>query len=171
MELYCASPGAGRDALVPLGSRISAPKEEAKKPEQKQQQSKKRAADRQNAKVSHKELSMPAPEDVPTNTVSPVPEGSEPPVHPYSSCVGGRTRVKDILLRSDGGAGLIGKSVSVCGWVRTKRSQGSGFAFVEISDGSCLQGLQLVLDSSCPDFEGAIGQIATGASVQAIGTL
>ncbi|KAF4758296.1 Asparaginyl-tRNA synthetase, partial [Perkinsus olseni] len=80
-------------------------------------------------------------------------------------------RVKDILLRSDGGAGLIGKSVSVCGWVRTKRSQGSGFAFVEISDGSCLQGLQLVLDSSCPDFEGAIGQIATGASVQAIGTL
>ncbi|KAF4667842.1 Asparaginyl-tRNA synthetase [Perkinsus olseni] len=148
-----------------------APKEEAKKPEQKQQQSKKRAADRQNAKVSHKELSMPAPEDVPTNTVSPVPEGSEPPVHPYSSCVGGRTRVKDILLRSDGGAGLIGKSVSVCGWVRTKRSQGSGFAFVEISDGSCLQGLQLVLDSSCPDFEGAIGQIATGASVQAIGTL
>ncbi|EER01387.1 hypothetical protein Pmar_PMAR012198, partial [Perkinsus marinus ATCC 50983] len=147
-----------------------ATKVESEKPE-KDQPIKKRAGDRQNAKVSHTELSMPSPESVSTNTVSPIPEGSEPPIHPYSSCVGGRTRVKDILLRADGGAGLIGKTVSVCGWVRTKRSQGSGFAFVEISDGSCLQGLQLVLDSSCPDFGGAIGQIATGASIQAVGAL
>ena len=41
----------------------------------------------------------------------------------------------------------IGKKCLVCGWVKTMRKQ-KNFSFLELNDGSCLQGLQIILDSS-----------------------
>lgn len=41
---------------------------------------------------------------------------------------------------------LLGKSVVVKGWVRTKRDQKT-FSFVEVNDGSCMKGVQVRTNS------------------------
>ena len=58
----------------------------------------------------------------------------------------------------------------VRGWVRTKR-EGKGIAFLEINDGSSLQGLQVVLSETIDNYQALIKQITTGASVEVSGTL
>ncbi|KAF3502968.1 hypothetical protein F2Q69_00043947 [Brassica cretica] len=61
-------------------------------------------------------------------------------------------RVKSILCRPDGGAGLAGQKVLIFGWVRTGRLQGKGsFAFLEVNDGSCPAYLQVMVDASLSD--------------------
>ncbi|MCL7022129.1 hypothetical protein MKW94_006169 [Papaver nudicaule] len=59
----------------------------------------------------------------------------------------GRVLIKNIVCRSDGGIGLVGEKVSVGGWVKNGKQQGS-FAFLELNDGSCPSNLQVVVDSS-----------------------
>jgi asparaginyl-tRNA synthetase len=59
---------------------------------------------------------------------------------------------------------------TVQGWVRTKR-EAKGLTFLEINDGSCLQGLQVVVSQELPDYEQIIKQINTGAAVGAEGVL
>ncbi len=59
--------------------------------------------------------------------------------------------------------------VEICGWVRTRRDS-KGFSFMEVNDGSCLQGVQVVVDAGIPG-SGSIGQMNTGASVRVVGEL
>ena len=61
------------------------------------------------------------------------------------------------------------KNITVEGWVRTARS-GKGVAFLEVNDGSCLAGLQLVIDPDVPDFE-EIARVGVGAAIRAVGEL
>jgi asparaginyl-tRNA synthetase len=60
-------------------------------------------------------------------------------------------------------------SVEVSGWVRTKRS-GKAFSFIEINDGSCLKNLQLVVQSTLPNYS-EIEAVSTGASIRVKGAL
>lgn len=62
------------------------------------------------------------------------------------------------------------QSVSVQGWVRTKREL-KGFAFMEVNDGSSLASLQVVIEPQLPDYEALLKQLNTGASVEVSGTL
>ncbi|MGL5796360.1 MAG: asparagine--tRNA ligase [Waterburya sp.] len=62
------------------------------------------------------------------------------------------------------------ESVTIQGWVRTKREL-KGFAFVEVNDGSSLTGLQAVLDANLPNYEDLLKQLATGAAVAIVGKL
>lgn len=62
------------------------------------------------------------------------------------------------------------EQVTVKGWVRTKREL-KGFAFIELSDGSSLANLQIVLDNNLPDYETVIKRLSTGASMSATGRL
>jgi asparaginyl-tRNA synthetase len=70
------------------------------------------------------------------------------------------------LLRS----GQPDQTVTIQGWVRTKREQ-KGFSFIEVNDGSSMAGLQVVIDQSVPGYEEAIKRISTGASVSVAGVL
>jgi len=70
------------------------------------------------------------------------------------------------LLRS----GQTSDSYIVRGWVRTKR-EGKGISFLELNDGSSLQGLQIVLSQTIDDYETLIKQITTGTSIEVSGTL
>jgi asparaginyl-tRNA synthetase len=70
------------------------------------------------------------------------------------------------LLRS----GQVNDSYTVRGWVRTKR-EGKDIAFLELNDGSSLQGLQIVLPQTIDGYELLIKQITTGASVEVSGAL
>ena len=74
-------------------------------------------------------------------------------------------RIADILKN-----GKPDESVTIQGWVRTKREL-KGFAFVEVNDGSSLSGLQAVLDRDLADYESILKQLATGASVEIKGSL
>lgn len=63
----------------------------------------------------------------------------------------------------------IGSEVTVYGWVRTAR-MGKNVAFASISDGSCQENLQVVLDRNVFDDESLKG-LATGAAVRVSGTV
>ena len=72
-----------------------------------------------------------------------------------------RTKIKEIL-HAPHPEKLIGKQVTVCGWVRTVRDQKT-FAFIEVNDGSTLANLQVVAPSA--------GELTTGASLSVSGHL
>jgi asparaginyl-tRNA synthetase len=61
-------------------------------------------------------------------------------------------------------------TVTIQGWVRTKREQ-KEFSFVEVNDGSSLAGLQVVVAQSVPGYADTLKRISTGASVEVTGTL
>lgn len=85
----------------------------------------------------------------------------------YSSCVGGRALVSRILAD---GKELIGQTVTVCGWLKTKRDAGKGdFMFLEVNDGSCLSNLQVVVDSTVKGYESVTNAGGTGSSVRCTG--
>jgi len=77
-----------------------------------------------------------------------------------------RTRIVDVLQ-----SGQPGQQIEVRGWVRTRRDSKQGFSFVELNDGSCLSSLQIVVDASVPDYETAIKNVTTGASLAVTGQL
>jgi len=75
-----------------------------------------------------------------------------------------RTRVKDILERETAGG-----EVMVQGWVKTRRSSGA-VSFIQISDGSTLRDLQIVVEQSSPDYP-LVETLNTGCSVSVVGEL
>lgn len=75
-----------------------------------------------------------------------------------------RSRVRDILNRE-----AAGGEVLVQGWVKTRRSSGS-VSFVQISDGSTLKDLQIVIEQSSPHYA-LVELLNTGCSVSVIGEL
>src|ERR687885_1249634 len=70
------------------------------------------------------------------------------------------------LLRN----GQPDESVTIKGWVRTKREL-KEFAFIEVNDGSSMANLQVVLNSDLPEYEAVLKQVNTGASVEVSGVL
>ncbi|MBW4690547.1 MAG: asparagine--tRNA ligase [Lyngbya sp. HA4199-MV5] len=66
--------------------------------------------------------------------------------------------------------GQPGETVTIKGWVRTKREQ-KEFSFVEVNDGSSLAGLQVVVNQTVSGYAETIKRINTGASVEIAGTL
>jgi asparaginyl-tRNA synthetase len=77
-----------------------------------------------------------------------------------------RTRIVEILSSAK-----IGTRFTVMGWVRTRRDSKGGFSFVEVNDGSCLSGLQIVANEEMPNYEDEILKLQTGCSIRALGTL
>jgi asparaginyl-tRNA synthetase len=65
---------------------------------------------------------------------------------------------------------VAGGDVAVRGWVRTARHS-KGVSFLEISDGSCFAGIQVVVDSSVEDGVSEVRDIATGCAVHVHGAL
>ena len=66
--------------------------------------------------------------------------------------------------------GKIEEKITVQGWVRTKREL-KEFAFMEVSDGSSLANLQVVLNHDLLNYENIIKRLNTGASVEVTGIL
>jgi asparaginyl-tRNA synthetase len=78
-----------------------------------------------------------------------------------------RIRVKELLAA---GLATVGQSVTVKGWAKTLREAGAGaFAFLEINDGSCFMGLQVVVSKDTPGFDAVMSSGGTGASFCVIG--
>ena len=71
------------------------------------------------------------------------------------------SEIKNILKNKD-----IGKEVSVCGWVKTFRSN----RFININDGSCIEDLQCVIELDSFNKK-TLSQINTGASLNLKGEI
>jgi asparaginyl-tRNA synthetase len=55
------------------------------------------------------------------------------------------------------------------GWVRTRRDA-KVFSFIELNDGSCLKGMQIIVDATLPDYAN-VERANTGASIEVRGKL
>lgn len=75
-----------------------------------------------------------------------------------------RILIKDLLSDT-----YLGKTVAVCGWVRSRR-ESKGFAFLVLNDGSTQETLQLVINGEAPAFQ-QLHRCNTGTAVQAKGVL
>ena len=75
-----------------------------------------------------------------------------------------RIRVQELLQRESPGGKVL-----VQGWVKTRRSSGA-VSFLQISDGSTLNDLQVVVEESCPDYS-LLDSLNTGASISVQGDL
>jgi asparaginyl-tRNA synthetase len=61
--------------------------------------------------------------------------------------------------------------VTVRGWVRTRRDSKAGLSFVHVSDGSCFHPVQVVAQSTLPNYEAEIRKLTAGCAVEATGTI
>ena len=77
-----------------------------------------------------------------------------------------RTLIKHVL-----DSARVDHEVTVAGWVRTRRDSKGGFSFIEINDGSCFGGLQVIADGELPNYAKEITHIFPGSSVVVTGTL
>jgi len=57
------------------------------------------------------------------------------------------------------------------GWVRTRRDSKGGFSFVEVNDGSCLSGLQIIADEGLANYNSEVRMLQTGCSISVSGIL
>ncbi len=64
-----------------------------------------------------------------------------------------------------------GREVVVAGWVRSRRDSKAGLSFVEMSDGSTQRTLQIVAESTLPNYESEVRQSTTGACIRVCGRL
>src|SRR4051812_29789490 len=65
----------------------------------------------------------------------------------------------------------VDQEVTVKGWIRTRRDSKGGFSFLAINDGSCFDNIQVVAQSSLPNYVEQIAKLTAGCSVIATGTL
>ena len=69
------------------------------------------------------------------------------------------------------GAAAEGTEVTVKGWVRTRRDSKAGLSFVNLSDGSCFDAIQIVAPDTLPNYAADVLRLTAGCAVIATGTL
>ncbi|MDC8011727.1 asparagine--tRNA ligase [Tahibacter soli] len=69
------------------------------------------------------------------------------------------------------GAAGEGAQVTVKGWVRTRRDSKAGLSFVNLSDGSCFDAIQIVAPDTLANYATDVLRLTAGAGVIATGTL
>jgi len=75
--------------------------------------------------------------------------------------------VKDVLE----GVYAIGSTVTVKGWIRTRRDSKAGISFLAVHDGSCFEALQAVAPAELNNYENEIKRLTTACSVIVTGTV
>ncbi len=75
--------------------------------------------------------------------------------------------IADVLA----GKTAVGETVTVQGWIRTRRDSKAGISFLAIHDGSCFDPIQAVVPSDLNNYQDEVLKLTTGASVSVTGTL
>ncbi len=73
--------------------------------------------------------------------------------------------VKDALNAEPGG------SVTLKGWVRTRRDSKAGLSFINLHDGTSHEPIQVVAPNDLPNYESEITKLTTGCSIEVEGEL
>jgi asparaginyl-tRNA synthetase len=69
------------------------------------------------------------------------------------------------------GALPAGSRISVRGWVRTRRDSKAGLSFINLSDGSCFDPIQVVAPDSLANYADEVQRLSAGCAVIASGEL
>ena len=64
-----------------------------------------------------------------------------------------------------------GETVSVKGWVRTRRDSKAGVSFINLTDGSCFGNLQVVVPNTLANYASEVLHLTAGASLEAVGVI
>jgi asparaginyl-tRNA synthetase len=59
----------------------------------------------------------------------------------------------------------IGSSLSLRGWVRTRRDSKAGISFIALTDGSCFDPIQIVIDAKLPNYESEVKKLTAGCAI------
>jgi len=78
-------------------------------------------------------------------------------VHPVSDLLAGRV--------------AAGETVTVRGWIRTRRDSKAGLSFLHVGDGSSFDPIQVVAAAELPNYASEVQRLSTGCSVIATGVL
>lgn len=78
-----------------------------------------------------------------------------------------RLSVKQMLTTE----GSLGQSVTVRGWLRSRRDSKAGISFLNIYDGSCFDGIQAVVSSDLANYQDDVLKLTAGCSVSVSGKL
>ena len=69
------------------------------------------------------------------------------------------------------GAVPVGETVTVKGWVRTRRDSKAGLSFINVHDGTCFAPLQVVAPGELPNYADQVVKLGAGCSVIVTGEL
>jgi len=69
------------------------------------------------------------------------------------------------------GAVPVGRTVTVKGWVRTRRDSKAGLSFLNVHDGTCFAPLQVVVPGDLPNYADEVLRLGAGCSVAVTGEL
>lgn len=75
--------------------------------------------------------------------------------------------VKDVLA----GQFELGETVTVRGWVRTRRDSKAGISFVNVHDGSCFDAIQAVAPNELDNYSSEVQKLTTGCAIAVTGTV
>ena len=75
--------------------------------------------------------------------------------------------VKDLFNSSN----LIDQTVTVKGWVRSRRDSKAGFSFVAVHDGSCFDPIQAIVPNTVANYESEVLKLTKDCSVAITGKL
>ena len=67
--------------------------------------------------------------------------------------------------------GRVGETVTVKGWLRSKRDSKAGISFLAIHDGTCFDAIQAVVPNTLANYESEVLDLGTGCSVEVTGEL
>lgn len=81
-----------------------------------------------------------------------------------------RTKIKLIKFPQKDAQSLVGKEITIKGWVRTFRNQ-KNFCFIEVNDGSTLANFQVIADPKLANYNALPTIISTGVSVAITGKI
>lgn len=65
----------------------------------------------------------------------------------------------------------VGDTVTLQGWVKTRRDSKAGISFIALHDGSCFAPIQLVVPNTLSNYQDEVLKITTGCSLSATGKL
>ena len=78
-----------------------------------------------------------------------------------------RTSVADLYQKAER---LGGKSVAVCGWVRTIRDS-KALGFIDLNDGSCFKGVQVVFEAEKIENYKEVAKLNVGTALSVTGEI
>ena len=64
-----------------------------------------------------------------------------------------------------------GETITLKGWVRTRRDSKAGLSFINLHDGTCFDPIQVVAPADLPNYESEILHLTTGCSIEVEGEL
>ena len=64
-----------------------------------------------------------------------------------------------------------GQSMTVQGWVRSRRDSKAGLSFIALYDGSCFDALQVIAEQSMPNYQDDVLRLSAGYAIEVTGTL